>query len=195
ALGLPVAAFLSVLAPRWGAARGATSVAAAAGGGGGGGGGFVCFQRYALCTSAPCELSPTDPSISVCRCFVEDGPSFGSTACEQRAATGDTLYSSFSLQNITDSSTFMTCPSGSPWANCLDVVCTVDPADPTQALCQCLTVQTGSSITFGGNCDLSTCSTVVWSAATSDMIEQAVSAFTAAAQERSVPVSLPANCV
>ncbi|MGH9159330.1 MAG: peroxiredoxin family protein [Vicinamibacteraceae bacterium] len=194
ALGLPVAALLLILAPRWAAARSAGRVAAAAGAGGGGHGGFVCFQRYALCTSAPCELSPTDPSIAVCQCFVEDGPSFGNTACEQRAAAGDTLYSAFSLQNVTSSSTVMTCPSGSPWANCLDVVCTVDPANPMQAICQCVTVKTGSSVTFGGDCDTSTCSSVIWSGATTDMIEQAISAYTAAVQPRGIPVLLPTKC-
>jgi hypothetical protein len=187
-LGLLVTT-LPLVAARWGIRPSVAQSPAAQGAG------TVCVQRYALCTAAPCVPSPTDPTIAVCRCFVEDGPSFGNTACAQRAPAGNTLYSAFSLQNITSESTFMTCPAGSPWANCLDVVCTVDPADPTQALCQCVTVQTDSFITFGGTCDVSTCTTVIWSAATADMIMQAVAQYTAVVQPKGTPVLLPTSCM
>lgn len=194
AVGMPVAAVLPFAAAAVGPALGVRRAAAA----GAGGGGSVCVQTYALCTAAPCVQSPTDPTIAPCRCIVETGPSFGMKSCDERARVGNTLYSSFSLQNLTSDSTFMTCQQGSPWANCLDVTCTVDPADPTQAICQCVTVppsqQTSTFLTFGGNCDTSTCTSVIWSAATTDMIEQAVGAYVAAVLPTGDRVFLPARC-
>jgi len=156
----------------------------------------LCQQTFALCTAAPCVQSPTDPNIVVCRCIVQNnGFSVGYKSCEERAPSGDTLYSDFSLENVTSQTRSMTCNvPGGVWANCLDVVCQRDPANPAQALCQCVKVASDEFITFGGNCDLSTCATVIWSAASPDLISGSGSQYISQMQAANRQVTLPANC-
>jgi peroxiredoxin len=50
-------------------------------------GAWLCNQRYALCTSAACEPSRTNPNISVCRCKVSSGYSVGFKSCERERRT------------------------------------------------------------------------------------------------------------
>jgi hypothetical protein len=132
-------------------------------------GAYLCNQTYALCTTAPCEVSKTDPTIADCHCVVQNGYSIGSTPCAKRAQSGSKLISTFSTQNVTTGFYTMTCPDGTPWANCYNMVCTVDPLNPAQAICQCQLVKTGEYFTFGGGCDTGTCTSVIWSAATPDL--------------------------
>lgn len=129
-------------------------------------GAWLCDQRYALCTSAACEPSKTNPKVSVCRCRVTSGYSVGFKSCEQRASKGRQLHSNFSLQAVTSSTLVMTCSERGLWVQCLDVVCEVDPANPEHALCQCVNMTTKNFLTFGGNCDTRTCASVIWSATT-----------------------------
>jgi hypothetical protein len=42
-------------------------------------GAWLCRQPYALCTTAPCERSTSDPTMASCRCVVLDGYSIGYT--------------------------------------------------------------------------------------------------------------------
>jgi hypothetical protein len=52
----------------------------------------------------------------------------------------------------------MKCPAGTPWAECLNAKCTVDPADSSKATCACETkVQTGEWVTWAGNCNTQSC--------------------------------------
>lgn len=136
-------------------------------------GAWLCNQPYALCTTAECEPSKSNPNIAVCHCVVQNGYSIGFKSCTQRAQVGDRLVSTFSTQNVTSSFSAMTCPSGVPWANCLDMTCQVDSTNPALALCQCQIVKTGESSTFGGGCKTSTCTSVIWSAASTDLPGQA----------------------
>jgi hypothetical protein len=131
-------------------------------------GAYLCNQTYALCTTAPCEVSKTDPTIAECRCVVQNGYSIGSAPCNERAQSGSKLISTFSTQNVTTGFYTMSCPDGAPWANCYNMVCTIDSLNPAQALCQCPIVKTGEFFTLGGGCDTSTCTSVIWSAATPD---------------------------
>ncbi|HEU5433342.1 MAG TPA: hypothetical protein VFU81_16880 [Thermomicrobiales bacterium] len=153
-------------------------------------GAWLCRQRYALCTTAACQPSAHDPTIANCRCFVEDGYSIGYTSCRQRTPVGKTLVSTFSTQNVTSRFRVMICPERDRWANCLDVPCQIDPSDPTAALCPCPIVERGPALAFGGECDLATCSSVIWSAATPPGVTQ----FTAAMQCVNQPVRFPATC-
>ena len=129
-------------------------------------GAWLCDQRYALCTSAACEPSKTNPKVSVCRCTVMTGYSVGFKTCEQRAPAGRRLHSNFSLQAVTSSTRVMTCSELGLWVQCLDAVCEADPANPGHALCQCVNMKTKNFLTFAGNCDTRTCASVIWSAAT-----------------------------
>jgi len=128
-------------------------------------GAWLCDQRYALCTSAACKPTPTNPSVSICHCFVQDGYSMAYGSCEARKPSGNRLSSSFSTQKLTSKSAIMTCPASVPWANCLDAPCEVDPKDPTRAICQCPVVETGPSVIFGGDCDTAACTSAIWSGA------------------------------
>lgn len=132
-------------------------------------GAWLCNQTFALCTTAPCTPSTTDPNISVCDCVVVNGYSVGFKPCPERAQSGDKVRSAFSTVNVNANFGVLSCPSGVPWANCLDVECEIDPKNPAVAKCQCLTVKTGQSLTFGGGCSQATCGSTIWSAATPDL--------------------------
>jgi hypothetical protein len=153
-------------------------------------GAWLCRQPYALCTTAPCERSASDPTIATCHCVVLDGYSIGYTTCRQRALAGTTLVSTFSTQNVTSAFGVLTCPEDVPWANCLDMPCELDPLDPALATCQCQMVETGPAFTFGGGCDAHTCSSVIWSAAAPPGVTQYAAAMRCVNQ----PVTFPATC-
>jgi len=131
----------------------------------------LCTQQYALCTSAQCVPQPGDPTRSICYCDVEEGKSLGTVPCDQLRPSTDangvrTVYSTFSLQQFQAGKRGMKCPAGTPWSNCLNKRCTVDPADPTKAICVCDVVRSGAWMTAGGDCDTDTCKTGYWSGAT-----------------------------
>lgn len=155
-------------------------------------GAWLCNQSYALCTTAPCEVSKTDPTIAVCHCVVQNGYSIGFKTCAQRAQAGDKLTSTFSTENVTGSFHSMTCPSGASWANCLDLTCQVDPTNPALTHCQCQLVKTGESMTFGGGCDTSTCRSVIWSAITPQLSANAQ--YIAGMKAVNQPYTFPKAC-
>ncbi len=128
-------------------------------------GAWFCKQTFALCTTAPCERSTKDSTIANCQCVVIDDYAIGFKSCAERAQSGNSLHSNFSTANVNSAFFTMTCSANTPWANCLDVPCTIDPQNPALATCQCEMVATGPSLTFGGGCDLDTCTSVIWSAA------------------------------
>jgi thiol-disulfide isomerase/thioredoxin len=157
-------------------------------------GAWICNQTFALCTTAPCVPSPTDPNISVCDCVVVNGHSLGFKSCSDRAQSGSKVRSNFSTVNINANFAVLSCPSGAPWANCLDVECEIDPHNPALAKCQCVTVRTGPSITFGGGCDTATCTSTIWSAAAPDVYQQGMGQFRKAMDQLGQPVSFPKAC-
>lgn len=58
----------------------------------------------------------------------------------------------------------LTCPSQETvWAWCYGAPCSIDPKDPSKAICTC-PVQTGPAKTLGGACRGDAC-TSIWSAA------------------------------
>jgi peroxiredoxin len=155
-------------------------------------GAWLCNQPYALCTTAPCEVSRTDPNIAVCHCVVQNGYSIGSKTCAQRAQVGETLISTFSTENVTSSFHIMSCPSGAAWANCLDMTCQVDATNPAMATCQCRLMKTGESFTFGGGCQTSTCHSVIWSGATQQFSANAQ--YIAGMKAVNQPYTFPQGC-
>jgi hypothetical protein len=79
-------------------------------------GAWLCNQTFALCTTAPCVPSPTDPNISVCNCVVVNGYSIGFKTCTDRAQSGKKVRSAFSTVNVNANLGVLSCPSGVPWA-------------------------------------------------------------------------------
>lgn len=157
-------------------------------------GAWICNQTFALCTTAPCVPSPTDPNISVCDCVVVNGHSLGLKSCSDRAQSGSKVRSNFSTVNINANFAVLSCPSGAAWANCLDVECEIDPHNPALAKCQCVTVKTGASITFGGGCDTATCTSTIWSAAEPDVYQQGMAQLRKAMAQLNQPVTFPKAC-
>jgi thiol-disulfide isomerase/thioredoxin len=155
-------------------------------------GAWLCNQTFALCTTAPCVPSPTDPNISICDCVVVNGYSVGFKSCTDRTQSGNTVRSAFSTVNVNANFGVLSCPSGVPWANCLDVECEIDATNPAVAKCQCLTVKTGESLTFGGGCDTATCTSTIWSAATPDL--PATTQYRKAMNQIGQPVNFPKTC-
>jgi hypothetical protein len=141
----------------------------------------VCNQPYALCTTAPCRPIPGTKNQSVCSCVVQNGPSLGQLACDKRKPSSNSqgqqlLTSTYSFENSATNKV-MTCKGNHRWTNCLDKPCVIKPHNSNQATCTCDIVQTESFLTFGGQCDTSTCGTTLYSGATSEMNLQGTQAL------------------
>jgi hypothetical protein len=152
---------------------------------------YICRQRYALCTNAPCRASAHDPNVVICDCVVEGGYSVGLTPCPRRAPHGSVIYSTFSTSLATSSKGAMSCPADIPWANCVDAICELDPNDPNKATCQCPLVKRGPSFTLGGDCNTGTCGKTVWSGAHQNLGGSQVAAEM---KRLGQPLALPAPC-
>ena len=128
----------------------------------------TCDQQYALCSAAQCIPNPENSDEAICFCVVKEGVSLGKIPCDQRIPFTDKqglrhVVSTFSFGEA--EKRVMTCPDGNPWTDCLDMPCTVDPLDPSKAICICKIKRSGSFVTYGGDCDQSTCKTGYWSGA------------------------------
>jgi hypothetical protein len=128
------------------------------------------MQEYALCTSAPCIPDPRHSDYAICSCAVENGDSVGNKNCKQRIPKQDQfnvkqVISTFSFEQFKTKKS-MTCAKGTPWTDCVDAPCTVNPMDPTKAICSCKINYDQAYFTFGGDCDTKTCATGFWSGAT-----------------------------
>jgi len=110
------------------------------------GGGTLCVDtpRFALCTSAPCQIDTSDSKYAICDCVVESGVNWGKTTCEERMPQGTELCSNFSPIQAGPPSNLkaLVCENEPMWASCLDAPCTVDPKNPTKAKCRCLVATT-----------------------------------------------------
>ena len=156
-------------------------------------GAWLCNQRYALCTGAACVPSKTDPTVAVCQCKVLDGYSAGYLPCAKRKPSGSTLVSTFSTQNLSSALAVMTCPADAPWANCLDVTCQIDSAQPDKAICNCPVVEKGPSFTFVTDCNTATCTQVVWSGAAPPGVTQYVPAMKKVGKTAKFPRNCPTS--
>jgi thiol-disulfide isomerase/thioredoxin len=152
---------------------------------------YICQQKYALCTNAPCRPDPHNSKVVICDCVVKNGYSVGLTSCPRRAPHGSTLYSTFSTALVTGSVRAMTCGAHVAWANCVDAICQLDPNDATKATCQCPLVKTGPSFTLGGDCDTGTCGKTVWSGAHTNLGGPQVAA---AMKRLGQPLATPQPC-
>ena len=152
---------------------------------------WFCNQTFALCTTAPCELDEGDKTIANCHCVVANAYAIGNKTCAERAQAGRSIHSNFSTVNVNSEFAVMTCPADAPWANCLDVPCEIDALNPAVATCQCVMAETGPSLTFGGGCDTSTCTTI-WSAAPTDYI--GLAQYEEGMRRVNLQVTLPETC-
>ncbi len=127
---------------------------------------LLCDQQFALCTSARCIPEPGNPKVALCTCDVWNGKGMTGfvASCDAVKPSTDangwrTVYSYFALTQSYQGKRLMKCPANTPWAECLNAKCTVDPADPSKAICACETkFQTGEWVTWAGNCNTQSCS-------------------------------------
>ncbi|MGC1496162.1 MAG: hypothetical protein WA790_10160 [Sulfitobacter sp.] len=142
----------------------------------------VCRSKFALCTSAPCVPDPSAPGDqAICTCEVTEGPNFADkTRCKDRGPKAIATIKGMAATQIISTYAFvqattkpvMTCANDTPWTDCLNAKCIVDPKDPLKAICTCPYYDAEKSgkvatfVTYGGSCNTSTCETAVWSAAT-----------------------------
>jgi hypothetical protein len=131
--------------------------------------GYICKQRYALCTSAPCVQIPGSEDKALCSCDVEKGKSFGYSKCSSRGIKrgkhGEReILSTYSFAQAGEKSVLQ-CPAGIPWTSCLDMPCLVDPDNSKKANCTCKIVRKDSFVTYGGDCDSKNCNATMWSGA------------------------------
>ena len=130
---------------------------------------WLCNQTFALCTTAICDRSASDPSIANCQCVVLQGYSMGFKTCAERAPAGTSVTSTFSTANVNAEFGALQCPEEAAWANYLDYPCEMDPRNPALATCQCALVERGPSFTFGGRCDPQACTAEIISGTTPDL--------------------------
>ena len=136
----------------------------------------LCSHKYALCTGAKCIPQPGNTNLAICPCTVEEGLSAATVACDTLKPFTDslgvhTIFSTFSFVQFECGKKALHCPSGTPWTNCLNQQCTVNPSDPCKAICTCEIVRSGNWFTAGGNSDKSTCTTGYWSGALDQDLE------------------------
>jgi hypothetical protein len=89
----------------------------------------------------------------------------------------------------------MTCQvpgQGGAWGYCLDVVCQIDPSNPSQAICQCVKVVSQEYLIFAGDCNPAACTSVIWSGAalTGDLTPS----YTSQMQALNQPVPVLGQC-
>ncbi len=156
----------------------------------------LCEQTYALCTSAKCVPMPGDPSRAICTCTVEEGKSMATVPCEKLKPTVDenkirTIYSTFNFKQYREGKKIMQCPGGTPWTDCLNKTCTVDPDNPTKAICTCDVIRSSEDwVTFGGGCETATCGKAYFSGAPVKASEEANAFMTKELGLPEVPVKL-----
>lgn len=136
------------------------------------GGGILCAGnlRFALCTSALCEIDDsTNETKAICDCVVVSGPNWGMTSCEDRIPDGRNLRSNFSPVQAGPPAYLraLVCEDNSKTSKCvlcLDKDCKVDKNDPTRATCICsVKPDCERWETLGGGCDRDECDKA-WSA-------------------------------
>lgn len=129
---------------------------------------IACPGSYALCTTATCVPVPGDKDKALCNCIVQEGTSIGESSCDARKTTQKDgklmIVSTYSFNNA-GVNRVMRCEGEFAWTDCLDMPCVVDPENSNLATCTC-DIKHSSFITFGGQCDTSTCGTALYSGAT-----------------------------
>lgn len=131
---------------------------------------IICKNKYALCNAAICQPIPGQADKVLCKCSIWKGKNIGFSSCKDRqekeTKDGDqAIVSTFSFGG--NHYKYMSCPSGQPWANCLDHPCLIDKNEPDQrrAFCSCDLVREKAFVTFAGECETKHCSKAIWSGA------------------------------
>ena len=103
-----------------------------------------CNMKYGSCSAAHCIPDPLNNSKAFCMCDVANGPNYsiGNNHCKKikpyLTKSGDEIvYSTFSPVTKKKNRRIQYCPAESVNINCMNKICSVDPNNPSKAVCLC----------------------------------------------------------
>ena len=103
-----------------------------------------CNMKYGLCPAAKCIPNPYDDSKAYCMCDVANGTNYsvGNNDCENikpyKSKSGqEIIFSDFSPVITKMGYHIQTCPPEAVNLNCMNKICSVDPNNPSKAICLC----------------------------------------------------------
>ena len=133
---------------------------------------IACESKYALCTTAACDMIPGKKGIVSCHCSVQEGYSLGRKPCVKEEVINDEHIIKSRYYPI---KSYAICANSRPWAWCLDSPCVIDKQDPSKADCKCLLVKNrGNYIMVTDSYNKDTCTTGLNSSATVKQARKAI---------------------
>lgn len=129
---------------------------------------IVCNNVYALCNAAACYQIPGIKNKAFCFCTVWKGKNVGYSSCAKRKPVKTPydrtlLVSTFAFGGGHYKTNI--CPSGMPWASCLDQPCVRNVKNPRRAYCTCQILRNTPYLTFATRCKKKNCKQFIWSGA------------------------------
>jgi len=101
-----------------------------------------CNMKYGWCPAAKCIPNPYDDSKAYCMCDVKSGINYsvGNNNCENikpytTKFGQEVIFSDFSPNSIDYH--LQKCPPQEVNMNCMNKICSVDPNNPSKAICLC----------------------------------------------------------
>ena len=125
-----------------------------------------CNMKYGLCPAAKCIPNPYDDSKAYCMCDVANGTNYsvGNNDCEKikpyTSKSGEeVIFSDFSPVIRKMGYHIQTCPPEAINFNCMNKICSVDPNNPSKAVCLCDKLDNNGLdwVTFNKNGEPKTC--------------------------------------
>jgi len=103
-----------------------------------------CNMKYGLCTAAQCVPHPYDNSKAYCFCDVVNGENYsvGGKSCKNispytKKSGEEIIFSDFSPIIEKMGYHVVSCPPEAVNLNCMNKICSVNPNDPSKAICIC----------------------------------------------------------
>jgi len=103
-----------------------------------------CNMKFGLCPAAKCIPYPYDDSKAYCMCDVATGSNYsvGNSDCESikpytTKSGQEVIFSDFSPVIEKMGYHLQKCPPEAVNLNCMNKVCSVDPNNPSKAICLC----------------------------------------------------------
>jgi len=125
-----------------------------------------CNMKFGLCPAAKCVPYPYDSSKAYCMCDVANGTNYsvGNNDCENikpytTKSGEEVIFSDFSPVIKKMGYHLQKCPPEAVNLNCMNKICSVDPNNPSKAICLCDKLDNNGLdwVTFNKNGDPKTC--------------------------------------
>jgi hypothetical protein len=125
-----------------------------------------CNMKFALCPAAKCIPTPYDENKAYCWCDVKSGTNYsvGNDNCDKIKPytlpnNEEIIFSDFSPIISKMGYHLTVCPPEATNLNCMNKICSVDPNNPSKALCICdkLDNKGLNWVTFNKNGEPKTC--------------------------------------